>query len=206
MPPSDRVHVRADSPVERQIAGVADQPQASGPSEGPRPKNGRGTGRFRRARSGVSATSDRVREWVDRQDPASPTGVAIGAWRRYRAVDGPLQSALLSLYVLVAVVPALLVMEEYLDPHPNALATHLVHHFGLNAPTGSLIRVRPPFTEHASLRHAVLGQPLCARLRRARGRAGDLLLDRLQLGRHRLGGQPLTRTRRTTQPPTTITA
>lgn len=35
-------------------------------------------------------------------------GVAIGAWHRYDAVDGPLQSALLFLYILVAVVPALL--------------------------------------------------------------------------------------------------
>src|SRR5262249_30087807 len=66
----------------------------------------------------LAAVSRRGRAWVDRQDPGSPSGVAINAWRRYRAVDGPLQSALLSLYVLVAVLPALLVMEEYLDPHP----------------------------------------------------------------------------------------
>jgi membrane protein len=66
--------------------------------------------------------------------------VSIDAWRRYRAVDGPLQSALLSLYFLVAVVPALLVMEEYLDPHPNSLANSLVHHYRLNAPTSALIR------------------------------------------------------------------
>jgi uncharacterized BrkB/YihY/UPF0761 family membrane protein len=65
--------------------------------------------------------------------------VAIDAWRRYRSVDGPLQSALLSLYVLVAVLPALLVMEEYFDPHPNSLANSLVHHYRLNAPTASLI-------------------------------------------------------------------
>jgi membrane protein len=61
--------------------------------------------------------------------------VAIGVWRRYQAVDGPLQSALLSLYILVAVLPALLVMEDFLDPHPDSLATRLVHHFHLNAPT-----------------------------------------------------------------------
>ena len=84
---------------------------------------GRGSGRLGGAGSRVADVSGRVHEWVDRQDPDSPSGVAIGAWRRYRAVDGPLQSALLSLYVLVAVLPALLVMEEYLDPHPNALAS-----------------------------------------------------------------------------------
>ena len=87
----------------------------------------------------TAAVSRRGREWAERQDPGSPSGVAISAWRHYRAVDGPLQSALLSLYVLVAVLPALLVMEEYLDPHPDSLANSLVHHFRLNAPTASLI-------------------------------------------------------------------
>jgi membrane protein len=95
---------------------------------------------FRRARGRVAAVSDSARAWAERQDPGSPSGVAVSAWRRYRAVDGPLQSALLSLYVLVAIVPALLVMEEYLDAHPATLANHLVHHYGLNASTASLIR------------------------------------------------------------------
>ena len=80
------------------------------------------------------------RAWVERQDPASPAGVTISAWRRYQAVDGPLQSALLSLYVLVAIVPALLVMEEYLDARPAALAEHLVRHYGLNTSTAALLR------------------------------------------------------------------
>jgi membrane protein len=66
--------------------------------------------------------------------------VAIGAWQHYRAVDGPLQSALLSLYILVAVIPALLVMEEYLDSHPAALADRMVHHYHLNASTAGLLR------------------------------------------------------------------
>lgn len=78
-------------------------------------------------------------EWVDKQDPGSRRGVAIGAWRRYRAVEGPLQTALLSLYILLAVVPALLVMEEYLDPHPNSLANSIVHHYRLNASTSELV-------------------------------------------------------------------
>lgn len=66
--------------------------------------------------------------------------MAIDAWRRYRAVEGPLQSALLSLYVLVAVIPALLVLEEYLDAHPNALAEQLAHHYGLSTETAALLR------------------------------------------------------------------
>jgi membrane protein len=89
--------------------------------------------------------SRRGQEWAESQDPSSPSGVAIDAWRRYRSVDGPLQSALLSIYILVAVLPALLVMEEYLDPHPNALASQIVHHYRLNASTSELL-------------HNVLGQ------------------------------------------------
>jgi uncharacterized BrkB/YihY/UPF0761 family membrane protein len=66
--------------------------------------------------------------------------VAIDAWRRYRAVEGPLESALLSLYILIAVVPALLVIEEYLESDPTALAGHIVHHYGLSAATATLVR------------------------------------------------------------------
>jgi membrane protein len=66
--------------------------------------------------------------------------VAIEAWRRYRAVDGPLQSALLSLYILVAVIPALLVMEEYLERNPRALADHIVRHYRLSTDTATLLR------------------------------------------------------------------
>jgi uncharacterized BrkB/YihY/UPF0761 family membrane protein len=92
-----------------------------------------------RARDRVTTAAERVGAWAEDRDPGSASGVAIGAWRRYRAVDGPLQSALLSLYILVAVVPAVLVMEEYLDPHPNSLANSLVHHYRLNASTSELI-------------------------------------------------------------------
>ena len=54
-------------------------------------------------------------------------------------MEGPLQTALLSIYILVAVLPAVLVMEEYLDPHPNSLANSIVHHYRLNASTSELI-------------------------------------------------------------------
>jgi uncharacterized BrkB/YihY/UPF0761 family membrane protein len=114
------------------------------------------SGRARR----LAALPRRGREWADRQDPASATGVVVGGWRRYRAVDGPLQSALLSLYVLVAVLPALLVMEAYLDKHPSALANHLVHHYGLSGQTAELIRgvlVEDRAHELASMLLAVAG-------------------------------------------------
>jgi membrane protein len=94
---------------------------------------------FRALSARTAAVSRRGREWVERQDPGSPSGVAISAWRHYQVVDGPLQSALLSLYILIAVLPAVLVMEEYLDPHPDSLASSIVHHLHLNAPTAALI-------------------------------------------------------------------
>ena len=96
-------------------------------------------GTIERARIRVTDAAARVGGWAEDRDPRSASGVAIGAWRRYRAVEGPLQSALLSLYILVAVVPAVLVMEEYLDPHPNSLANSVVHHYRLDASASELI-------------------------------------------------------------------
>jgi hypothetical protein len=80
------------------------------------------------ARARGAAVSRRGREWADRQDPGSPTGVAIGAWRRYQAVDGPLQSALLSLYILVAIVPGLARDGGVPRLPSGALADRLIRH------------------------------------------------------------------------------
>jgi membrane protein len=99
-----------------------------------------GSGTLGGARARVEAVARRAREWADRQDTGSLPGLAIAARRRFDAVDGPLQSALLSLYILVAVVPALLVMDEYVETNPAALARHMAHHYGLSAPTASLVR------------------------------------------------------------------
>lgn len=87
----------------------------------------------------MDAVAQRGQAWVDQQKPGTRSGVAIGAWRAYREVEGPLQSALLSIYVLVAVLPALLVLVAFLDANPDSLARRLVHHFHLNAQTASLL-------------------------------------------------------------------
>jgi hypothetical protein len=58
-------------------------------------------------------------------------GVCIDAWKRYRAVDGPLESALLTIYIFVAILPAVLVMEGYLENDPKALANSIVDHYNL---------------------------------------------------------------------------
>jgi membrane protein len=93
-----------------------------------------------RAKDRVGTVSQRGRDWVERQEPGSRRGVLIGAWERYQAVEGPLQSLLLTAYTVIAVLPALLVMEEYLDSNPRALADHLVHHFGFTDTTAVLLR------------------------------------------------------------------
>jgi membrane protein len=120
------------------LAALAASPGCSGTlstmSAGQRSK-----GVLSSARSRAEGVSRRARERVDRQDAGSRSEVAINAWRRYRAVDGPLQSLLLTAYVVIAVLPALLVMEEYLDSNPRALTAHLVNHFDLSATTASLL-------------------------------------------------------------------
>jgi hypothetical protein len=93
---------------------------------------------------------------VERQDPGSAPGIVIGAWRRYQAVEGPLQSLLMTAYVVIAVLPAVLVMEEYLDSNPGALTNHLVHHFDLSATTAALLRSVLVKTRHHELVSALI--------------------------------------------------
>jgi uncharacterized BrkB/YihY/UPF0761 family membrane protein len=88
----------------------------------------------------VAAATRRGQDWADRQTADTAQGVALEAWRRYRAVDGPLQSALLSLYVFVAVVPSLIVMSEWVERRPGAFASDVVRHFHFSAASGALIR------------------------------------------------------------------
>jgi uncharacterized BrkB/YihY/UPF0761 family membrane protein len=94
----------------------------------------------RGTRDRTAELARRGQEWVDRQGEGSWRGVGIGAWRIYRRIDGPQESALLALYMLIAVLPAVLVMEEYLAAKPNALADHMVHHLGLSGATAGVLR------------------------------------------------------------------
>jgi len=94
----------------------------------------------RSSRQRVAATTKRGQGWAERQTPETRPGVAIEAWRRYRAVDGPVQSALLTLYLFLGVVPSMIVMEEWVERKPGALATHIVRHYHFSAATATLIR------------------------------------------------------------------
>jgi len=98
-----------------------------------------GEGR-RAARARASAVLERPRTWVDGGDAASRRGVAFLWWRRYREVDGPLQSLLLTLYVFFAILPAILVLTEYFERNPGALADHLVGRYHLTGSAAGMLR------------------------------------------------------------------
>jgi membrane protein len=85
-------------------------------------------------RARIAEAAERPRAWIQQSDPASRRGLAVSWWRSYRGIDGPLQSLLLTVYVFLAVVPAVLVLAEYLQRNPSALADHLVSRYHL---TGS---------------------------------------------------------------------
>jgi membrane protein len=87
-----------------------------------------------------AAAADRARDWVARQDATTRRGVGFVWWRRYRSIDGPLQSLLLTLYVFLAVLPATLVLVEYVQRNPAALADELVHGYGLKGSAAGLLR------------------------------------------------------------------
>jgi uncharacterized BrkB/YihY/UPF0761 family membrane protein len=94
----------------------------------------------KRVRKRVGSAVDRPRAWVASGTPASRRGVAAGWWHRYRAIDGPLQSLLLTVYVFLAIVPAVLVLAEYVQRDPAALANHLIVRYHLNAAAGGALR------------------------------------------------------------------
>src|SRR5262249_40090918 len=88
----------------------------------------------------IAGAADRPREWGAGADPASRRGLALSWWRTYRGIDGPLQSLLLTIYVFLAVVPAVLVLAEYLQRDPSALADHLVRRYHLRGAAASNLR------------------------------------------------------------------
>ncbi len=88
----------------------------------------------------VRTRMDAIGKWVEGQDPSSKRGFAIATWRRFDSIDGPLQSLLLSTYILLAIVPALLVMVEYLEQDPAALANQIARHYGFTDNTEGLLQ------------------------------------------------------------------
>jgi uncharacterized BrkB/YihY/UPF0761 family membrane protein len=96
--------------------------------------------RARVAHERASHVADRPRAWVEAGDAASNRRTAVSWWQQYRSIDGPLQSLLLTLYVFLAIVPAVLVLAEYLERNPAALANHLVRRYHLTGSAASMTR------------------------------------------------------------------
>src|SRR5262249_50938519 len=63
---------------------------------------------------------------------------------------------LLTTYTLIAVLPALVVLDEYLDSNPAALSNRLVHHFGLSKATAGLLHNVLVDTKHHELTSALI--------------------------------------------------
>jgi uncharacterized BrkB/YihY/UPF0761 family membrane protein len=92
------------------------------------------------ARERVVRVADRPRVWVASGDAASKRYTALSWWQQYRRIDGPLQSLLLTVYVFFAIVPAVLVLAEYLEHNPGALAHHLVSRYHLTGSAAQTVR------------------------------------------------------------------
>lgn len=96
-------------------------------------------GAARAARERANRVADRPRAWVEAGDAASSRKAALSWWQQYRRIDGPLQSLLLTVYVFFAIVPAVLVLAEYLEHNPAALANHLVSRYHLTGSAAGMV-------------------------------------------------------------------
>jgi membrane protein len=72
-----------------------------------------------------NAAAVRGKEWADRQDPATRRGATIGWYQRFRESDGGLFIVLLTGYLFVTLIPAAVVMMDYVYNDPNKVADRL---------------------------------------------------------------------------------
>lgn len=82
---------------------------------------------------------DRPRAWVESGDTASTRYTALSWWQHYVLIDGPLQSLLLTVYVFFAIVPAVIILAEYIEHNPAALANHLVDRYHLSGSSARML-------------------------------------------------------------------
>jgi uncharacterized BrkB/YihY/UPF0761 family membrane protein len=98
-----------------------------------------GTGLVARLWARGTGLADRCLGWVERQDPASRKGAAVGSFRRYQAADGQLFALLLTANLFVTVLPVVVVTSGYLDRDPSAAADRMIRRLGLTGSTASLM-------------------------------------------------------------------
>lgn len=116
---------------------MSDQPDPAPPLE-PTTGSSQAPGRGRRAVERGTALAERSKLWVENQDPASRKGATIGWVRRYQAADGQLYAVLLSAYIFLTVLPALVVESSYIYRNPNTWADRVEHRLGLTGETATL--------------------------------------------------------------------
>ncbi len=94
--------------------------------------------RARQAATKGAAVAERGRLWIENQQPDSRKGATIGWYRRYQAADGQLYAVLLSAYLLLTLIPAVLVTTSYVYKDPTALADRIEHRLKLHGATATL--------------------------------------------------------------------
>jgi membrane protein len=110
-----------------------------GPSRGAQAESSRRLAHARRAaQSRGTRVAERGRLWIVNRDPASHSGAVIGWVRRYQAADGQLYAVLLSAYLFLTLLPAMLVEASYLYSDPAALADRTERRLGLTGATATL--------------------------------------------------------------------
>jgi uncharacterized BrkB/YihY/UPF0761 family membrane protein len=87
----------------------------------------------------VSSSIDRSSSWIERQEPTTRRGAAIGWFRLYLEADGPLYAMLFSAYVFITVVPATLAISSYVYRDPGRLADRLTGRLALGSSTSALL-------------------------------------------------------------------
>jgi membrane protein len=84
--------------------------------------------------------AERGRLWAEQQHPGSVGGVGIGWFKRYMASDGQLYSVLLSAYLFLTVIPAMLVEASFVYRNPTYMADRMIHRLRLTGDTADLFR------------------------------------------------------------------
>ncbi len=124
--------------TEDENAGT-ESPQSGNPE-----KHSRVPERARRVATAAQAKgttyAERGRLWAEQQHPDSVGGVGIGWFKRYRASDGQLYSVLLSAYLFLTVIPAMLVEASFVYRNPSYMADRMIHRLGLTGATADLFR------------------------------------------------------------------
>jgi membrane protein len=92
-----------------------------------------------RVRERSNAVADRGKSWVDKQEPSSTPGMAIGWLRCFRRADGQLYTVLIAAYIFLSLLPVIVVVETYLYSDSSALSDHLIKRLGLTGPAATLL-------------------------------------------------------------------